>query len=245
MKFNDTTNKNGIIQGIEKMTGTQSSATSSYPLADKTRDVNLALDNYNILANDAAGRWQSADDTNHVDYPIIYADLITGVQDYTFKKDEQGNQILDIYKVRIKTEDGQWHTLKQRDFQTQKEEVDFVTEGVPTEYDLTANGIFLTAIPNYDMVDGLEIWVSRTNSYFVSTDTDKEPGIPNVFHEYLVLRPSYLFCLQNGLPQATAYGRLLYGVDGKSGMEQSIKDFHARRNKAEKPRLTPRIENTK
>lgn len=239
MKFTE------IIKGIERKTGTQSSASSAYPLTDKVRDINLALDNYNILANDASGRWQSADDTNHIDYPIIYADLLTGIQDYTFKVDENGNQILDIYKVRVKTTDGQWHTLKQRDFQTQEEEVDFVTQGTPTEYDLTANGIFLTSIPDYTMVDGLEIWISRTNSYFTESDTTKEPGIPNIFHEYLILRPAYFYCLENGLTQASNYERVLYGKGGKGGMEQAIQDFHARRNKAEKPRFIAKVENTK
>jgi hypothetical protein len=245
MKFNDTTNKNGLIQALERMTGTQSGLSSAYPLADKTRDINLALDNYNILANDASGRWQSSDDTNHQDYPITYADLLTGIQDYTFKVDEQRNQILDIYKVRVKYPDGTWHTLTQRDFQTQDEEVDFTTTGKPTEYDLTANGIFLTVIPDYDMTDGLEIWYSRTNSYFVATDTTKEPGIPNIFHQYLVLRPAYFFCLEKGLPQASAYKIALYGQDGKSGMEQAIQNFHARRNRAEKPRLIANVEDCK
>ena len=245
MQFNDTINKNGLIQALERKTGTQSSVSSAYPLLDKTRDINTALDNYNIIANDAAGRWQSSDDTNFIDYPIIYSDLISGVQDYSFKKDETGNQILDIYKVRIQDQSGEWHTLKQRDFQTQKEEVDFVTEGTPTSYDLTSNGIFLTDIPNYSLVKGIEVFVSRTNSYFVSTDTIKEPGIPNVFHEYLVLRPAYFFCLENGLPQANSYKVALYGEDGKSGMEQAIRNFHARRNKAEKTRLIPNVQNMK
>lgn len=231
-----------IINKIEKLTGTSSSTNSTYPLADKIRDISLAMDNYNILAINSAGIWQSADDTNHEDYPIIYDDIVSGKQDYVFKTDETGNQILDIYKVRIKDQNG-WRTLKQRDFQSQQEEVDFETTGQVTEYDLTANGIFLTAIPNYDMVDGIEVWISRTNVYPTQSTLSNTPGIPNIFHEYLAMRPAYFYCLQNELPQATSYGYILYGVDRKSGMEKQIEDFQATRNRAVKPSIKPKVEN--
>jgi hypothetical protein len=233
-----------IITKIEKLTGTSSSTNSTYPLADKISDICLALDNYNLLGINSSGLWQSSDDTNHEDYPIIYDDIAQGKQDYIFTVDEQGNQVLDIYKVRIKDENGNWRTLKQRDFQSQQEEVDFETTGQVTEYDLTANGIFLTSIPNYDMVDGLEVWISRTNVYPTVTTLANTPGIPNIFHEYLALRPSYFNCLQNELPQANSYGYILYGADRKSGMEKQIENFHASRNRAVKPNIKPKVENT-
>lgn len=245
LQFSDTTTKKGIVQVIERMTTTQSASSSSYPLYDKTVDINAALANYMILATQATGRWQ-VDDTNHPDYPIIFGDVLLGQQDYSFTVDEQGNQILDIYKVRIKDAQGNWRTLKQRDVQdTDDNFLNSTDTGEVTEYELTANGIFLTKIPNYSLSDALEIYISRTPTYFVSTDTTKKPGIPDIFHEYLAIRPSYFYCLAKGLPQAQSYAITLYGRDGNGGMERAIKDYYSNRNRDERRRLVPNRESTR
>lgn len=222
---------------IARRTNTQNSTTSSYPIIDKTVDVNTALGNYIMLAMQAAGRWQ-VDDTNQVDYPIITTNLISGQQDYSFLYDATGNQILWIYKVRILQPSGLWITLTQRDLQDGTDDpLNSTTTGIPTQYDLTANGIILTAIPNYNMTNGLEVYISRTPTYFLSTDTTKVAGIPDMFHEYLALRPAYFYCLDKGLPQTQALYNILYGPDGLGGIEQAIKDYHSYRNADERPRF--------
>lgn len=234
-----------IITKIEELTGTKSSANSNYPLSSKIVDINNTLDRFNIIAIRASGRWQSADDTNHTDYPITYYDVSSGRQDYIFNTDEQGNEILNIYKVRIKKQDGSWLTLKQRDFQTQKEEIDLITTGDVTHYDLTSNGIFLTAIPNYNMADGLEVWYSRTNSYFTETDLNKEPGIPSIFHPYLCYYPAYMYAIQNQLPTLAQYRMIIEGNNGRSGQEGDIADFYSMRNAGERTRIKPSVEDTR
>jgi len=222
---------------IEEYTGTQSSTTSSYPLASKVRDINLALDKYNFKAERASNYgWQSADDTNHLDYPIMYVDVVSGIQDYSFKEDEQGNQINNIYKVRAKDADGNWRTLTQVDFES-TEDADYATTGFPTKYNLTANGIFLVPTPNYSMENGIEVWYSRTNSYFTVDDLTKEAGIPNIFHEYLALSPSYKWLLRNDQNKATVYRADL------EDMERNIERFHAERNRGIPRRLKPNVEN--
>jgi len=246
LQFSDTTNKKGLIQALERATGTLSATTSSYPLLDKTVDINLALANFFLLATKSEGRFQ-VDDTNHTDYPVVFFNIVAGQQDYSFTVDENGNQIMDIYKVRVKDSQGEWHTLKQRDLQDENDTPlnDTTQTSRPTEYDLTANGIFLTDIPNYNSTNGGEIYVNRTASYFVSTDTTKVAGIPDIFQEYLFLRPAYLWCLTNGKPQATYYYRTLYGVDGRGGMEKDIQDYFSKRNRAERPRFTVRQDSNK
>lgn len=245
LQFSDTTNRNGIIQLMESMTNTQSGTVtgSSYSLNDKTRDVNLAFARYMILAISSEGRWQ-VDDTNQTDYPIIYADIINGQQDYSFLTDANGNQILDIYKIRISDSNGNWTTLTQRDLQEESTiypvpVTDSTTTGIPTQYDVTANGIFLTSIPNYAVSKGLEIYINRTPTYFLTTDTIKKPGIPDVFHKYLALYPSWEYCVQNSLSQAASYQVLLFGNDGNGGMEAMIKKYYAERNRNERRRMTP------
>lgn len=222
-----------ILDLISRNTTTQNSTTSSYTTAAKTVDVNNALNNYFILANSASGNWRPADDTNQTDYPIVYASLVSGQQDYTFTVDENGNQILDIYKVRVLNSNGiDWTTVNQINQDTLTDaDLSTVSSGIPSQYRLTANGIFLIQKPNYSSSNGLEIWINRTPSYFTTGDTTKKAGIPWTHHEYLALRPSYFYCLQKGMPQATAYKIALYGEDGKGGMEAAIKKYYRDRNR--------------
>jgi len=217
---------------ISRNTNTQNSTTSSYPIAAKTIDVNNALNQYFILANMGAGNWRPADDTNQTDYPVIFFDLVAGQKDYVFTVDEQGNQILDVYKVRILQPNGiDWTTLEQINVDRYNDEyLNTTTTGVPDSYYLTANGLFIVNPSNYNMTGGIQIFISRTSTYFTVSDTTKKAGIPWVHHEYLALRPSYFYCLQKGLPQAVDYRKRLYGEDGKSGMEGDIKQFYRDRN---------------
>ena len=51
--------------------------TTSYPLATKVLDINVALDDAIDLAIRSCGIGQF-DDTNHTDYPTITTDLTSG-----------------------------------------------------------------------------------------------------------------------------------------------------------------------
>lgn len=203
-----------------------------------------------MIANSAAGNWRPADDTNQTDYPIIYGDIVSGQQDYSFNTDEQGNQILDIYKVRILNPNGiDWTTLRQiNQDEITDDQLSTVNSNTPQEYYLTANGIFLVQKPNYSSTDGLEFWNNRTSVHFTSADATtgtRVPGIPWIHHEYLDLRPSYFYCLNKGLPQASDLRVQLYGIDGRGGMEQAIKEYYSNRNRAIKRRMTVIQQNNK
>lgn len=231
IQFSDTTNKQGIVQVIRRRTGTNTATGGSYPIEDITLDVNMALANFFILANKVAGKRQPVDDTNHGDFPIVYATITSGQQDVNLTLDENGNQILDIYKVVMTLPTGQKVVLRQVDINDDDSVVTDTTTGIPSSYDLTAEGIFLHQIPNFTLADALEIWVNRAGSYFASDDDTKRAGIPEIFSEYLTLRPSYFYCLEKGKEQATAYGIALYGRDGRSGMEGAIKAYYSQRNR--------------
>lgn len=244
-----------ILDLIQRNTNTQNSTTSSYPIAAKTVDVNNTLNYYMMLANQYAGNWRPVDDTNQVDYPVVFADLVSGQQDYVFTVDEQGNQILDVYKVRLLQPDGvTWKTLTPVDMSdtlTDSTTLNLTSSGTPDKFYITANGIFLVVPPNYSWrigtegKSGLEIYTNRTPTYFTTGDTTKKAGIPWVHHEYLALRPSYLYCLQKGLPQASDYRVQLYGQDGQGGMEGMIKKYYANRNRYEKREMKPARQDNK
>lgn len=223
-----------ILGLIQRNTNTQNTTTSSYPIADKTTDVNNALNKFMMLAIQSEGTWQ-VDDTNQTDYPIITTNLVSGQQDYTFSTDQDGNQILDIYRVEIKSSTGttssQLRPIDQSEL-TGVALTEFMkTSGTPTYYDKTANGVFLYPAPNYNSSAGLKIYCNRTSTYFTITDTTKKAGIPWTFHEYLAIRPSYFYCLQKGLPQAkNLYQEMM-------NFEDLIGDYYSKRAKDEPQRI--------
>lgn len=246
LAFSNTTNKNGILQTIERNCGFNDGdiTGSTLLLAQFTADVNLALDTFVEMAIKSSGTWQW-DDSNHTDYPIITTNLVQGQRDYGFTVDGSGNLILDIYKVFVKGEDGVYREIYPVDVQSSiREETREFTdgqngEGRPYRYDKTANGIFLDWIPNYNSTAGLKMYINREASAFLTSDTTKKPGIPGIFHEYLALRPSYYYCLRNSLPQTKGLGELMVI------MENNIKSYFSKRTKDEPQRMMARLENNK
>lgn len=190
-----------IVREIDKNCKSNS---STYPLADKVQDINLALSDAMALAFEAGGTWQF-DDSNHTDYPIITTALVSGQRDYAFTTDEQGNLILDIYKVMARiSSTGQYQEIYPVDVQSGQTTESFYDgqnlTGLPYRYDKTANGIFLDPIPNFNSSDGLKIYINREGSFFTTSDTTKKPGIDPLCHEYLALVPSYKYARTNSLP---------------------------------------------
>jgi hypothetical protein len=235
MVFSDTTNRTGIVQLLEDLTSTQSASTSSYPLAVKTRDINNAFADYKMISSAASSSWQD-DDTNHSDYAEIYGSIVSGQQDYTFTEDENGNQILDIYRVECKDAAGNWQLLQpyNENLEITALEAQATSRGTPFRYYKTANGIFLDKTPNYNSTNGLKIYYNRTPSYFLSTDTTKEPGIPQMFHRYLAYKPAFWYWLPKDSNKASIYKS---EVDK---MEISITEYFNKRAKDERPRIAPK-----
>lgn len=227
LQFSDTTNKSGIVQLIDFKCKSNS---ISYPIEDKTRDINLALDYTFDLIFNSGGRWQF-DDSNHTDYPFITTNLVQGQRDYTFTTDEQGNLILDIYKVMVKNEQGIYVEVYPVDQQSDKDMTGFWDgqnqTGLPYRYDKTANGIFLDFIPSYSSNAGLKIFINREGSYFTKTDTTKKPGFAGIFHEFLALRPSYQYAYINGLDNVN------FIKNEMIEMEEKIKKHYRDRSKDE------------
>lgn len=238
MQYSDTTNRTGMIQLLEDWTGTESS--SNYTTAAKTRDLNLGLDAYQMLTIPKSGTWL-ADDTNHTRYPNIKFDLVSGQQDYNFSEDEQGNQILDIYRVECKDSNGVWRLLTSYDEMSEEESITSKESqtGMPARYYKTANGIFLDLTPNYNSTLGIRVWYARTPSYFSSSDTTKEMGAPNAHHVYPVMWATYNYWL----PLDTAKANLYFAQMAKK--EKEIEEYYSERPRDEKPRLTPARHSTR
>lgn len=213
------------------------SDNNTYSLEDKTRDVNLALDRALALIFQVGGTWQF-DDSNHTDYPIITTNLVSGQRDYSFVSDENGNLILEVQRVFVADEQGNYREMTPVDVPSGAPSNYYDglnTGGQPNTYEKNATGIFLDPIPNYNYSNGLKVYISREASYFTSSDTTKKPGIAGLFHEYLALRPSYQFCLRNDSKKANNLKMEI------QEMENAMMEYYKRREKDVQPVLKTRV----
>jgi len=234
IQFSDTINKSGIIQIIERLCKHPDGWISGNVtrLKEYTSEVNLALDEIWATIFSVGGTWQW-DDSNHSDYPIITTNLVSGQRDYSFVTDQNGNIILDIYKVLVAQPDGTYKEIKPVD--AQSEDVSgfyngLNTSGVPDKYDKTANGIFLDAIPDYTIDNGLKIYINREGSYFSTSDTTKKAGFSGLFHELISLKVAYKFAPESELKRIS--DRMMLKEDG-------LKKTYSKREKDVKKRFIP------
>lgn len=224
LQYSDTVSNRGIVQLIDSNVKT---SESSYPLIDKTRDINLALDRVLSLIFQVGGTWQF-DDSNQTSYPILTTDIVDGQRDYSFVSDTSGNLILEMYKILVADSTGLFREIWPVDVPAGAPSNYYDglnTEGIPNSYEKLGNGIFLDPIPNYNRTAGLKIYINREATYFTTSDTTKKPGFAGLFHEYLALRPSYMYAYRNSLPNAN---QLLTEM---TKMEQDIMDFYKSREK--------------
>lgn len=231
--LSNTTTRNGIIELIEDYTNTDSATTSSFPKLTKVRDINLAFANYMRIAVKASGRWQ-VDDSNQTDYPIVLMDLVANQQDYSFNYDGSSvpNQINDVHRVEIMDANGNAILLEpidMADVENNALTAFDATAGTPRYYDKTSNAVWLYPKPSYNYTGGMRLYTSRTPVYFLGDGTDdtSKAGIPEMFHEYLALRPAYLYCLAKGLPQTKALGEMV------AEKEKDIKSYYGTRQRDE------------
>lgn len=246
--YSDTTNKSGIIQLIEQNCGFNDGGISgdSTLLAQFTGQINATIDEMLGFLFPKGGTWQ-LDDSNHIDHPFIYTNIVSGQRDYSFDTDEQGNVVLDIYRVMVADSGGTFAEIKAQDQQTANSNNSNTTSyidgkntaGVPTTYDKTGNSIFLDPVPNYDYTKGLKVFINREASYFTTSDTAKKLGFASLFHEYLALKPSYNYARANSLNNREVLKRDMLE------MRQAIIDYYGTREKDVKKRLIANVENCK
>lgn len=210
------------------------SDSNTYSLADKTRDVNIALDRALALIFQVGGTWQF-DDSNHTDYPIITTDLVSGQRDYSFVSDENGNLILEVQKVMVADPNGVYSEIYPVDIPNGSAPASYydnlLAGGIPWTYEKNATGFFLDPIPNYNSTNGLKVYISREASYFSTSDTTKKPGIAGLFHEYLALRPAYQYCMRKDMSKAKTLKVEL------QEMESAMMDYYKSREKDVQKRL--------
>lgn len=189
MLYNDSATGTGICQEIDSICG---SNTTSYPLVDKNRRLNSAIDDFATIALKECGGW-TPEDSGETNLPIATTDLDSGTGTYSFP-----SELLSIINLKIKASDGVTQiTLTPVDTLPLNQ-----SAGQPTAYKKVGNSFILDRTPNYSVTDGIEIEYRRAFNYSTvsgSTFTPTSPGIPSIFHTWLARKASLPYLITKGI----------------------------------------------
>ncbi len=198
MQFSDTTGNTGIVEQTRQMMRVDA---TQYPTYRIVNSVNNYLDTLTGYAIGADRRFQW-DDTNHTKLPIGTTDLTAAQSDYSFLTDEQGNSIINLTRIDILDDNGDYRKMEAIDQAQINIALDeFLKDnGDPVLYDKIADNIIrLYPTPDTTVASGLKFYFQRTPSYFTATDTTKEPGVSPLLHRGFVMSAAYDGALSLGL----------------------------------------------
>lgn len=222
----------GIVDDIDFLCGTDS---TSYPTADKTRNVNRHYNKAVIDIIKTEGRLQW-DDANQTTLPEYTFDLVTTQQDYSLP-----TNLLKLWALEIQDASGNWIRLKELDLTDpalQRTITDFKeTDGTPTHYDVRGDSVFLYPAPvtgSVTLTGGGKMYFSREVDAFTAADTTQEPGFAEPFHRILSLGAAYDWLIVNDTPDKA--DRILGQYEQ---LRAELRGFFSTRNKDKSVRLTP------
>lgn len=233
MQFNDTTNKNGLIQSFEFWTRMPDGTVTGTLLKQVTHRINMAYDHIMPLLLSYSDTVRFDDSLNHSNRPIGKLNLTSGQHDYTISTDSGGISILNITDVRIlpSATDTEYITLEKMTLDDERAldamSPNSIITGTPSHWLENGNTIFLYPNPNYSATNGIKIFFARDFDRFVSTDTTQEPGIPTPFHELLALYAAFDWNTVNRSDDAGLLNRIQQRINEKV---RDIKVFIALRN---------------
>jgi len=244
MQYSDTTNKLGLIQECEDLTGLGDAAISGNAanLARFTRWINDAYFKATGAIIQADGRWQW-DDSNQTDQPVATGALVEDQRDYSIivGSPDSTQDWLEIDRVELQDNSG----IRYRPVAIDKHDVyasideRYKVSGTPELFDWEGGSLKVYPSPNYSRADsqdnvtyGFKIWFKRAPLLFASTDTTKKPGFTSLYHKYLALEASFSYCITNDMDRANNLKALA------DEMLEQIKQHYSKRSKFEIPRVS-------
>lgn len=226
MKFNPSDKSDSIIGDIDFLLfGDSSTLNTDYSLIDRTRNVNIALDEIvaDLYRADPNYMW---DDSTNVDFPFATIAITSGLDHYSLI-----DSTAVIWSVRMKDSSGHFHTLKPR-LRSEFSSEELESTGTPESYYKMGSAVFPVPIPDYSYAGGVELAFQRGANHFVSTDTSKEPGFNPQFHQFLSVSAALRYAVTHGMTKKV---RELRGE--KEIIRQSITTHYQRRSPDDRVRL--------
>lgn len=232
MQFNPG-NGQGLVDDIDFLLGTN---TSSYPIADKTRNINNRLDEVVSLIMRADGQWEF-DDNNQTDLPVATTDIVNGQDNYEIA----AGSFLDVIRVEMLQPNGRAIQLTPIDYQDRRGQAMTEiahTNGIPQYYDKVGNSLILYPTSNYSYTAGLKVYFKRNAVLFTTADTTEEPGFNRQYHRLLSIGASIDYCIPNGLDK-----KMVTLMKQWDRMAAGMIEFYSARSKDQKVSLRPLREN--
>jgi len=225
MTYNDTTNKNGIIQQVERyinMGATWISGDTDR-LREFTAYANKISSKIWHWIFTSQGVWKY-DDSNETDLPQATTNLVSAQTTYALPSDA-----LTVQRVECKNSNGDWFRLVQI-FQDQiPEAIDEFneTDCEPVYYRLIGNTIELFPASNYASTNGLKVYFDRGAHAFVYNDTTATPGFASPYHEAVSVGTAIEWLKIKSPTNPT----LQFLREEWAKFEEDIKKFYSLRNK--------------
>lgn len=231
MMFSDSSNYTGLLNDIDFLLfGDGTTFNTDYSLEDRTRNINISLDEAvaELFKADPNFMW---DDTTNEDFPI--ATLNLEAQDHFTIPDAS----LVVHRVRIKDQNGKWITLTPK-MRRELTDAELEETGTPSKYYKIDNAIFPLPIPSYTYSGGIELEFQRGANHFVSTDTTKTPGFNPQFHQFLSVNAALRYAVANGMTK-----KISTLAAEKERIKMSMREHYQLRSPDERPRLRLRAGN--
>ena len=177
------------------------SDATSYPIASKTLNANIAYEELVGLILQADGTWQFDDDVNNSTLPRGTGNLVEGQESYTF-----ASTYLEVDQIDILDTAGVYRKILPLDpadlgDMTPEEYFGSTTsltkKGMPEYYDIQGTTIRLYPAPtstSVTLTNGIRVLFRRTVDLFTVSDTTQTPVIPSVFHYLIGYMASLPFC---------------------------------------------------
>lgn len=241
MVFSDSSGKLGIVEEIDALCDSDSVA---YPVAQKTRRINAALEEVEAkLITVTANGWQFGD-SNFTLLPTGLKTMTSGTAQYQLSGDQSTtgidttNPLLTFKGASVKDNNGKWHTLQPINLSDIfNQGIDpaqyYSTNGLPLFYEKREDTLVLYPAPdnnvNVTLTNGLKVFYDRRASKFTASDTTKEPGFASPFHIILAYKAALPYCVAYKKDRVPAY------LNEINRLEKEMLAFYGKRAKDEAP----------